>query len=75
MPSKQPNHKGRYRLEQRVDPETLMAQHLSRNEWTHWKGLSWDDLEEANKLRRIFSGKHAYYQYRLVDSTNGTPVL
>lgn len=75
MPSKQPNTKGRYRLEQRVDPTTLMAKHLPRNEWAHWKGLRWDDLEEANKLRRIFASKHSYYHFRLVDSSTGTTVL
>lgn len=75
MPNKQVPSTGRYHLEQRVDPETLMAKHLPRNEWAHWKGLKWEDLEEANKLRRIFANKHSYYQFRLVDSSTGTTVL
>ena len=58
---------GRYKLMQRVDPQSSLAKMLKANPWVNWRSMSWADLEEAKRIGSIFARKNAYYEYHLHD--------
>lgn len=62
-----PKVPGRYSLMQRTDPEASIANYMKSNNWQNWRGLSWDNREEAERVKTIFAKKYGYYQFMVVD--------
>ena len=62
---------GRYVLQQRLDPDSSLARIVKKNVWAQYRDLSWADLDEAERVGRIFARKNRCYQYRLLDSVTG----
>ena len=62
---------GRYVLQQRFDPDSSLAFLVKKNVWAQYRDLSWADLDEAERVGRIFARKNRGYQYRLLDSVTG----
>ena len=62
---------GRYVLQQRLDPDSSLARIVKKNVWAQYRDLGWADLDEAERVGRIFARKNRCYQYRLLDSVTG----
>ena len=63
---------GQYILQQRVRADSALARYMKQNPWVQYRGLSWSDFDEVNRVGNIFARKNRPYEYRILDTATNT---